>query len=690
MSTEDNIARIVQLAQDGWEKPRPNVLRPNLEGKTVKTNLMAFDFSKAYDKVWKHGLLHKLINMNIPTKIIRWVRGFITERYAKVTVEGRHSKWTRFNEGLPQGSVIAPLLFILFLSDLNTDLKNHRADPNFFADDTSVATQGNTIQEAEERAQNAADKFSQWARKWKMVIAAEKTQVLVLSQNAKDVKEVKLKIRGKEIKQSPHIKILGVTLDRLLHFGKHAMEVGRKTMRRCRQLAQVASRSWGTDVKTRKTMVSSYVDGTARYAIGAWGPATAKSHLQKIETSRRMAARIQTGCIKSTPNDVLYAEARMLPIEHHIEAAAAKLYEKAKRQDISYPLGELVNKPQTRVRNMKSVMGWRKVGERVTERIGLSTFSRETEPENQKIKQGCIVFNTELHIDKETSEAERKFKADKFVDEVVPKGTMIWTDGSAEEGVKNGGAGAYIVGDTVVRKAAAAGPFCSSTQAIKLGLTNAPRGEVEVNVLLDSLAAIQRLKRGPENQKTKAGVDIWKAAERIGKVNIFWVPSHCGVEGNEEADKLAKTGSKMRQGNIGINLEVAKNVIARETTRSFLEHRRKVDSRGDEDPHWKLYADRWPPETAGRNQVVKRQIRSGHCPLLRFTAHRMGLRPTEQCTECQSLSCVAAVCRWCGMGAEMTLHLLFQCPFWEKKSNNIDVKLEELTKELAGPNGPRA
>ena len=90
-----------------------------------------------------------------------------------------------------------------------------------FADDTSALCSGNTIAVARERAQLAATSLVRWARRNKMEVAGEKTQLLVLSQNPRDAADCHIRVAGQLVEGGAELKLLGVTLDRTLGFGAH-------------------------------------------------------------------------------------------------------------------------------------------------------------------------------------------------------------------------------------------------------------------------------------------------------------------------------------------------------------------------------------------------------------------------------------------------------------------------------------
>ena len=88
--------------------------------------------SKAFDKVWHVGLLFKL---RINGKLINLLKSYLSNRKQRVLINGSESDWGRIVSGVPQGSVVGPLLFLIYINDLEIGIKSHI---KFFADDTSL------------------------------------------------------------------------------------------------------------------------------------------------------------------------------------------------------------------------------------------------------------------------------------------------------------------------------------------------------------------------------------------------------------------------------------------------------------------------------------------------------------------------------------------------------------------------
>ena len=163
-----------------------------------------------------------------------------------------------------------------------------------------------------------------------MTVSGEKTQVLVLSQWARDAMGLSIRVAGVRVTASESLNLLGVSLDRLLHFGRHCKKMKGRTRPRLEHLRRLTGRSWGLDERQLRTVANGYVRGALEHAAAAWLPATPPSHVEVLEREMREAARIITGCTRSTPVHALMAEAGLTPVSSRRTILAARFLAKAR------------------------------------------------------------------------------------------------------------------------------------------------------------------------------------------------------------------------------------------------------------------------------------------------------------------------------------------------------------------------
>jgi hypothetical protein len=122
-----------------------------------------FDISKAFDKVWHKGLLLKLQGAGIQGPLLDWFSNYLSNRRQSVVLPGAKFYWSSIKAGVPQGSILGPLLFLVYINDIAVDL---RSCVNLFADDTSLYLVVDHPIHAAETLQSDINKISLWADKW--------------------------------------------------------------------------------------------------------------------------------------------------------------------------------------------------------------------------------------------------------------------------------------------------------------------------------------------------------------------------------------------------------------------------------------------------------------------------------------------------------------------------------------------
>ena len=129
----------------------------------MKLDSYFFDISKAFDKVWHKGLIFKLRRAGINGKLLDWLSNYLSNRRQKVILPGGQSNAQYINAGVPQGSILGLLLFLVFINDI---VENIESGINLFADDTSLSLIIRNPNDAGRILQRDIEKINKWAETW--------------------------------------------------------------------------------------------------------------------------------------------------------------------------------------------------------------------------------------------------------------------------------------------------------------------------------------------------------------------------------------------------------------------------------------------------------------------------------------------------------------------------------------------
>ena len=137
------------------------------------------DISKAFDKVWHRGLLAKLRASGISGRLLDWITDYLKDRLQRVVINGQCSNWTEIKAGVPQGSVLGPLLFLLYINDIVNVVRNCHI--KLFADDTCLYIEVDDREEAAAALNGDLHEIDSWAKRWLVTFSAAKTKSLIIS-----------------------------------------------------------------------------------------------------------------------------------------------------------------------------------------------------------------------------------------------------------------------------------------------------------------------------------------------------------------------------------------------------------------------------------------------------------------------------------------------------------------------------
>ena len=187
------------------------------------------DISKAFDKVWYEGIIFKLKQNGISDDLLNILSDFLRNRKQRVKLNGQSSSWTNVNAGVPQGSILGPLLFLIYINDLSDGLSSN---VKLFADDTSLFSVAHDINTSATELNKDLKKINDWAFQWKMTFNPDRSkqaQEIIFSRKIKKATHPPLLFNNNNVSQVNSQKHFVVILDVKLTFEEHLKNVFNKT-----------------------------------------------------------------------------------------------------------------------------------------------------------------------------------------------------------------------------------------------------------------------------------------------------------------------------------------------------------------------------------------------------------------------------------------------------------------------------
>lgn len=196
----------------------------------------------------------------------------------EVHLDGKKSLTSILNNGLPQGSVLAPLLFNLYMSDLPETITRKFC----YTDDMALAAQHRDFESCEETLNKDLSTLDNYLKSWRLIPNPTKTEITIFHLNNRRInQEINVTFAGERVRNKSSSKYLGVVLDRLLTFREHLIAVAGKLRTRNNIIQKLANTSWGADAETLKTSALALVYAVAEYCSPVW---LNSNHVSKIDT----------------------------------------------------------------------------------------------------------------------------------------------------------------------------------------------------------------------------------------------------------------------------------------------------------------------------------------------------------------------------------------------------------------------
>ena len=249
--------------------------------KSRAVDILYLYFRKAFDKVPHKRLMAKVRSLGIIDKVGDWIEDWLSDRKQRVVINGTSSDWREVTSGVPQGSVLGPLLFIIYINDLDLGLVSKISK---FADDTKMGINADS-DAAVKQLQEDLRKVGEWSKKWQMPFNLDKCKIMHIGHKNKNEK---YELLGKEIESVQQEKDLGVVITNDLKSSNQCIEAVKKAQK----LLGYIKRQFRTRNKeTILTLYNALVRPHLEYAVQFWSPSLRKD-IERLEAVQARATKL--------------------------------------------------------------------------------------------------------------------------------------------------------------------------------------------------------------------------------------------------------------------------------------------------------------------------------------------------------------------------------------------------------------
>lgn len=284
------------------------------------------DIEKAFDTVWHPGLLYKLSLLGVPYYLHTLIKSFLQHRTFRIRLKQYLSISKSIHAGVPQGAVLSPTLFNLFLYDFPTTPNTSLA---LFADDSALYSTNKNLHTAISLLQNHLNIVETWALNWHIKLNVSKCNAKIFSLRRYN-NLPPLLYQNEPIPWLPStepIKYLGVLMDRRLHWRNNVINRITLANKRWHQLLPLVKYSRSLNIKTKLHIYLTMIRPILTYACPIWGSAS-KTTINKIQIFQNSCLRTILKAPWFIPNCQIHNELGVLPIKNYFVQTSTKFYNK--------------------------------------------------------------------------------------------------------------------------------------------------------------------------------------------------------------------------------------------------------------------------------------------------------------------------------------------------------------------------
>ena len=505
-------------------------LQPKIAAKTPTIGIF-IDLKSAFDNITFSSITTSLRQRNVPDYIINWVENYISHRYVTFTL-GPYSTTRLMLKGSPQGGILSPFFFNLDVDSL-LQILNALDEESIqgYADDLTDIISDPFFTNLHARAQQHLDIINTWAKSMGLSINILKTKIILFT-NRRNITLPPLLVENHPLPYVTSTKFLGIHIDNKLNFNTHIDHIHKSSLTKFNMVKSFIGKKWGLTPSKANFIFHSMIRPSLAYGSIIWN--------QSLSTSRRKDKILSidskilqniTRAFKSTPTHVLYTLTNTSPSDFYIlQCSILSLYRLAAQPTFT------MTPSLDYLAEYLSSLHFPAPGKIDLIPCYSNTYSEFT-----------VTVNHNLPIE--------TFNNLDLYSQTPPSTLNIFTDGSR---IKETTSAGYIIYSAAYFDPPIAGKihmsslnsvFQAEAMAIHLALSNHVSSNIDpntiplkINIFTDSQAVLKSLSK-PKNRSStiQSLIHLLNHLGSLHTINLYWIPGHNNIKGNEEADFLARS-----------------------------------------------------------------------------------------------------------------------------------------------------
>lgn len=296
---------------------------------TAHCTLAVFlDIEKAFDKVWHSGLIQKLLNMRLPVHFIHLIASFLSNRTIKIKIQNSLSPPIHPSAGVPQGSILSPLLYIIYARDIPRPT-NEKTKITLFADDTAIWTSHPTTAACSKSMSQYLKEFETWCKKWRITPNPNKTQSILFRhpqfqrKYTQSTNNIDIKLWNKKLTLQKQAKYLGITFSNTLSWNHDLHLTIKKAKNRSNLLYALRGKIKGCHPKTLTHTYKTYIRPIFDYRAVTYSTIPSKL-LKQIQSFERATLRKIHRLPNTFPSNEIHITSNTPPITDRLTILQSK------------------------------------------------------------------------------------------------------------------------------------------------------------------------------------------------------------------------------------------------------------------------------------------------------------------------------------------------------------------------------